>query len=157
LVAVVLEGGARVLFISLRGEQFKYVFQILFEVSSNETEYGELLHRLRLAISLGIKRLLIYGDSLLVVQQVNKEWDINKETMDAYVMEICKIKKSSRGWKFTMWFRTTMWVRMCSPNWVLIELMSHQEFLFTSCITLPSGHQTQVPSLRVPMNSTERS
>ena len=47
-----------------------------------------LLHGLRLAVSLGIKRLLVYGDSLLVVQQVNKEWDINKETMDAYVEEI---------------------------------------------------------------------
>jgi ribonuclease HI len=72
-------GGAEVLFISLRGEQLKYVFQILFEVSNNEAEYEALLHGLRLAISQGIKRLLIYDDSLLVVQQVNKEWDTNKE------------------------------------------------------------------------------
>jgi hypothetical protein len=33
----------------------------------------------------GIKQLFVYGDSLLVVQQVNKEWDCNKEMMDAYV------------------------------------------------------------------------
>jgi ribonuclease HI len=81
-------GGAGVLFISLRGEQLKYVFQILFEVSNNEVEYKALLHGPRLAISLGIKRLLVYGDSLLVVEQVNMEWDINKDTMDAYVMDI---------------------------------------------------------------------
>jgi ribonuclease HI len=55
------------------------------------------LHGLRLAISLGINRLLVYGDSLLVVQQVNKKWDINKDTMDAYVTEIRKLEKSSRG------------------------------------------------------------
>jgi hypothetical protein len=73
------------------------VFQILFEVSNNEAEYKALFHRLRLTISLGIKRLLIYGDSLLVVQQVNKEWDINKDTMDAYVMEICKFEKKFSG------------------------------------------------------------
>ena len=66
-------GGAGVLFISPKGEQLKYVFQILFEVSNNEVEYESLLHGLRVAISLGIKRLLVYGDSLLVVQQVNKE------------------------------------------------------------------------------------
>jgi ribonuclease HI len=60
------------------------------------------LHGLHLAVSLGIKRLLIYGDSLLVVQQVNKEWDINKDTMDAYVTEIRKLEKSSGGWKFIM-------------------------------------------------------
>ena len=64
-----LGGGACVLFISPKGEQLKYVFQILFEVSNNEAEYEALLHGLRLAISLGIKRFLIYGDSLLVVQQ----------------------------------------------------------------------------------------
>ena len=92
-------GGAGVLFISLRGEQLKYVFQILFEVSNNEAEYEALLHGLRLAISLGIKRLLVYGDSLLVVQQVNKEWDINKETMDAYVAEIRKLENKFSGLK----------------------------------------------------------
>jgi ribonuclease HI len=84
--------GAGVLFISLKGEQLKYVLQILWEVSNNEAEYEALLHGLHLAISLGIKRLLVYGDSLLVVQQVNKEWDCNKETMDAYVQEVHKLE-----------------------------------------------------------------
>jgi ribonuclease HI len=90
-------GGAGVLFISPRGEQLKYVFQILFEVSNNEAEYEALLHRLCLAVSLGIKRLLVYGDSLLVVQQVNKEWSINKDTMDVYVMEIRKLENKFSG------------------------------------------------------------
>jgi ribonuclease HI len=90
-------GGAGVLFISLKGEQLKYVLQILWEVSNNEAEYEALLHGLRLAISLGIKRLLVYGDSLLVVQQVNKEWDCNKETMDAYVQEVRKLENKFSG------------------------------------------------------------
>jgi ribonuclease HI len=79
-------GGAGVLFISPRGEKLKYVFQILFEVSNNKAKYEALLHGLRLAmaISLGIKRLLVYGNFLLVVQQLNKEWDINKDTMGTY-------------------------------------------------------------------------
>jgi ribonuclease HI len=55
-----------------KGEQLKYVLQILWEVSNNEAEYEALLHELRLAISLGIKRLLVYSDSFLVIQQVNK-------------------------------------------------------------------------------------
>ena len=50
-----------------------------------------------MAISLGIKRLLVYGDSLLVVRQVNKEWDINKETMDAYIAEIRKLENKFSG------------------------------------------------------------
>jgi len=60
-------GGAGILFISPKGEQLKYVLQILFEVSNNEAKYEALLHRLRLAITLGIKRLLVFGDSKLVV------------------------------------------------------------------------------------------
>jgi ribonuclease HI len=87
-------GGARVIFISPRGEQLKYLLQILSKVSNNEAEYEALL---RLAISLGIKQLLVYGDSLLVIQQVNKEWDCNKETMDAYVIEVRKLENKFSG------------------------------------------------------------
>jgi ribonuclease HI len=79
-------GGAGVLFISPKGEQLKYVLQILWEVSNNKVEYEALLHGLRLAISLRIKQLLV------VIQQVNKEWDCNKETMDAYVQEVRKLE-----------------------------------------------------------------
>ena len=32
-----------------------------------------------------------------MVQQVNKEWDINKETMDVYVAEIRKLKNKFSG------------------------------------------------------------
>ena len=32
-----------------------------------------------------------------MVQQVNKEWDINKETMDAYVAEIRKLENKFLG------------------------------------------------------------
>ena len=90
-------GGAGVLFISPKGEQLKYVFQILFKVSNNEAAYEALLHGLRLAVSLGIKRLLVYGDSLLVVQQVNKEWDINKDTINVYIEEIRKLENKFSG------------------------------------------------------------
>jgi hypothetical protein len=57
-----LKGGrARILYISPNREQLKYVLQILFKVSNNEAKYEALLHGLCLAISLGIKRLLIYS------------------------------------------------------------------------------------------------
>jgi len=36
-------GGVGVMFISPKGEQLKYVFQILFKVSNNEAEYEALL------------------------------------------------------------------------------------------------------------------
>jgi hypothetical protein len=39
----------------------------------------------------------VYGDSLLIVQQVNKEWDCNKEMMDAYVQEVRKLENKFSG------------------------------------------------------------
>jgi ribonuclease HI len=90
-----LEGaGAGVLLISLKGEQLKYILQIFWKVSNNEAEYDGLLHGLRLAISLGIKRLLVYGDSAVVINQVNKSWDRNKENMDTYYLEVRKLEKN---------------------------------------------------------------
>jgi ribonuclease HI len=65
-----LEGaGAGVLLISPKGEQLKYVLQIFWKVSNNEAEYEALLQGLRLAISFGIKRLLVYGDSAVVINK----------------------------------------------------------------------------------------
>jgi hypothetical protein len=86
--------------ISPTGEQLKYVLQIFWKVSNNEAEYEALLHGLRLAASLGIKRLLVYSDSAVVINQVNKSWDHNKENMDAYFLEVCKLENKFYGLKF---------------------------------------------------------
>jgi ribonuclease HI len=51
-------------------------------------------------VSLGIKRLLTFGDSKVVIEQVNKEWDCVKDTMDAYCAEIRKLKGHLEGIEF---------------------------------------------------------
>jgi ribonuclease HI len=96
-----LEGaGAGVLLISPKGEQLKYVLQIFSNVSNNEAEYETLLHGLRLAASLGIKRLLVYGDFAVVINQVNKSWDCTKENMDTYCLEVHKLENKFYGLEF---------------------------------------------------------
>jgi hypothetical protein len=47
--------------------------------------------------SLGIKRLLVYGDSTMVINQVNKDWDCTKNNMDAYCTEVRKLEKNFQG------------------------------------------------------------
>ena len=39
-------------------------------------------------MELGVKRLYIHGDSALVINQLNKEWDMTHEKMDLYCKEI---------------------------------------------------------------------
>src|SRR3954462_12988513 len=60
---------AGVVLISPKGTKLKYVLQINFShVSNNEAEYEALLHGMRMAKTCGATRLVIYGDSNLVVQ-----------------------------------------------------------------------------------------
>jgi ribonuclease HI len=94
------DAGAGVLLISPTGEQLKYILQIFWKVSNNEAEYEPLLHGLRLAASLGIKRLQVYGDSAVVINQVKKSWDRNKENMDAYCLEVRKLENKFYSLEF---------------------------------------------------------
>jgi ribonuclease HI len=89
-----------VLLISPKSEQLKYVLQIFWKVSNNEAEYEALLHWLCLAISLDTKRLLVYDDSAVVINQVNKSWDRNKENMDAYYLEVRNLKNKFYSLEF---------------------------------------------------------
>ena len=50
-------------------------------------EYEGLLAGLRVAAGLGIRRLLVLGDSQLVVNQVCKEYRCSDPQMDAYVRQ----------------------------------------------------------------------
>jgi ribonuclease HI len=99
--ALNLDGAsAGILFISLRGEQLKYVLQLLFKATNNTAEYEALIHGLRIATFLGIKRFLAYGDSKVVIQPVNKNWDCTQEKMDAYCKEIHKLEAHFYGLEF---------------------------------------------------------
>jgi ribonuclease HI len=96
-----LEGAsAGVLLISPQGEQLKYVLHIYYKASNNGAEYEALIHGLSIAVSLGIKRLLAFGDSKVVFKQINKEWDCVKDTMDAYCAEIRKLEGHFEGIEF---------------------------------------------------------
>ena len=92
--------GARVLFISPKGEQLKYVLQLLFKATNKAAEYEALIHGLRIAVTLDIKHLLAYGDSKVIIQQVNKDWECTKEKMDAYCREIRKPETKFYGLEF---------------------------------------------------------
>jgi ribonuclease HI len=89
--------GAGVVLVSPKGDRLSYVLQIHFDSSNNEAEYEALLHGLRMAISLGIHRLMVYGDSDLVVNQVMKEWNIRSPALTGYCNAVRKLEKNFEG------------------------------------------------------------
>ena len=89
--------GARVLFILPNKDRLRYVLRILFPASNDVAEYEACLHGIQLAVELGIKRLYVHGDSALVFNQLNKEWDTTHGKMDSYCKEIRKWEANFYG------------------------------------------------------------
>src|SRR5699024_4549859 len=92
--------GAGILFIARGGEQLKYALQLSFLASNNAAEYEALIHGLNITISLGIKRLMVYGDSLVVISQINKDWDCSTDSMGKYCTTIRKLEDKFEGLEF---------------------------------------------------------
>ena len=92
--------GAGILFVSPNKDKLRYVLGILFPASNNVTEYEACLHGIRLAVKLGVKRLYLHGDSALVINQLNKEWDTTHEKMDLYCKENRKWESNFYGTEY---------------------------------------------------------
>src|SRR5664279_2703240 len=77
--------GACVVLTLPKGYKMRYVLQINFsKASNNDAEYEVLLHGMCMAKACGATRLMIYGDSNLVVQQTMKACDAVSDNMIAY-------------------------------------------------------------------------
>jgi hypothetical protein len=109
------------------------------------SEYEALLHGLRLAASLGINRLLVYGDSAVVINQVNKSSDRNKEDMDAYCLEVRKLENKFYGLEFH---------HVVRDNNVAADVLSK---LGSTRAQVPAGvfiHELHAPSIPEPAPPT---
>ena len=89
--------GEGILFITPTKDKLRYVLRIHFPASNNATEYEACFHGLRIAVELRVKRLMVYGDSTLVINQLNNDWSCSSEKMDAYCAENRKLKGKFYG------------------------------------------------------------
>jgi ribonuclease HI len=123
-----LEGaGADVLFILSQGDHLKYVLQIHYKASNNSAEYEALIHGLRITVSLGIKRLITYDDSKVVIDQVNKACNVTKDSMNAYCREVRKLEAHFEGTEFH---------HVCHDNNVAVVVLSK---LGSKRVLVPAG------------------
>jgi ribonuclease HI len=84
--------GAGIVLTSTKGDKLLYVLQIHFNASSSVAEYEALVHGLKLAKEIGIRRILCFGDSDLMVHQVSGDWDAKDANMASYrfyVQQLC--------------------------------------------------------------------
>ena len=92
--------GAGVVLTSPTGDTVQYVIQILYTDSNNAAEYEALLHGLRMAVSMGIQRLEVQGDSNLAISKINGEFDAKDPKMAAYRNAVLKMSARFEGLEF---------------------------------------------------------
>jgi ribonuclease HI len=92
--------GADVVLTSPKGGKLQYVLQMHFRASNNVAEYEALVHGLKLAKEIGIRRILCFGDSDLVVHQVSGEWDTKDANMASYRFYVQQLSGFFKGCEF---------------------------------------------------------
>jgi hypothetical protein len=103
---------ARILVTSPKVESFKYVLQMYFLASNNAAEYEALLHGPRIAMALGIRQLKVLGDSLLIVNQANKEWSCLDDKILLYCQELHKLENNFDGLEYLHILQGKMRIQM---------------------------------------------
>jgi ribonuclease HI len=86
-------GGAGVVLIDPSGDQVKYMVHLEFKATNNMAEYEALIFDLSAALSLGIRQLLVKGDSQLIIKQVRGECSCNEPRLAAYLIHVRKLEE----------------------------------------------------------------
>nr|CAE05823.1 OSJNBa0028M15.15 [Oryza sativa Japonica Group] len=85
--------GAGFILTSPSGDQFKHAIHLNFRATNNTAEYEGLLAGIREAAALGVKRLIVKGDSELVANKVHKDYKCSSPELSKYLAEVRKLKK----------------------------------------------------------------
>ena len=72
-------GGIGVVLQSPKGDKLKHRVRLQYRPTNNEVEYETLLKGLELAKSVEAKSVLVLGDSLLVMGQINGTYEAKEE------------------------------------------------------------------------------
>ena len=77
--------GARIIFQSPEGDKFEYAIRFQFQASNNEAEYEALLAGINMCKAAGALEIEAKTDSLLVITQVNDDFECKEASVDKYM------------------------------------------------------------------------
>src|SRR5512141_2690133 len=82
---------------SSSGDQFKHAIHLNFRATNNTAEYEGILAGIRAAAALGVRQLIVKGDSELVTNQVHKDYKCSSRELSKYLAEVRKLEKRFDG------------------------------------------------------------
>jgi len=80
--------GIGILLISPTGDHNQISVKLNFGVTNNAAEYEACFYGLKAATELDIKRLKVYGDSSLIINQASKNWEMKSDNLRPYLTKI---------------------------------------------------------------------
>jgi ribonuclease HI len=92
--------GAGIVLTSPKNDQLRYILQIHFAASNNVAEYEALVHGLKVSKDIGIRRIMCFGDSDLVIQQCFGIWDTHDANMGSYRFFVQQLSGYFEGCEF---------------------------------------------------------
>ncbi|CAL9019148.1 unnamed protein product, partial [Prunus brigantina] len=76
--------GAGVVIESPQGQRWQFAFQLDFRCTNNQAEYEELIIGLEILREMKATRVLVYGDSQLVINQLTGDYQCTSENLTLY-------------------------------------------------------------------------
>ena len=73
-----------VILITPEGEMIPMAKRLEFKVTNNQAEYKACIFGLEALRSMGAENVTVYGDSMLVVKQASKEWEVKEDKLRLY-------------------------------------------------------------------------
>lgn len=69
------------------------IIHLDYPASNNQAEYETLIRGLQWALEAGIKSIVVYSDSQIVVWQMNEEYAANSENLKKYFETASQLKR----------------------------------------------------------------
>jgi len=117
---------AKVVVIFLENKQYLISVRLQFRCTNNTIKYEGSIIGLKVALELRVGKLEVYGDSLLIICQVEGEWQTKYEKLKQYRNYLLKLASKFKEIKFTHISRDKnqlmgkLWTTMCFYHSLLI-------------------------------------
>ena len=72
----------------------------LGKTTNNVAEYNGIVHGMKMCRDSGVKQLVVYGDSNLIVKQLNGEWKVRNADMKTLYDQVKKLEPSFESIKY---------------------------------------------------------
>ncbi|XP_022156966.1 uncharacterized protein LOC111023794 [Momordica charantia] len=88
-----LDNGIGAILISPKGDLCPLITRLCFDYTYNMAEYEACSMRVQAAIDMKVKKLKVFGDSMLVIHQLREEWEIRDTKLLPYKQLITELSQ----------------------------------------------------------------